>query len=153
MRRVFLLLVVALTFSITALAQVGGASTVSSPGVSPAAKTSQSSTTKTSQLTGCLAKAPVGPGYVLTNGNFKKGVAVQSKEDISAHVGHTVMLTGTWQKPTAGAAGGAGAKGDTMRTFEAASLKHISPSCPAKAATTTKSTKTAQTTTDTKSTK
>lgn len=86
---------------------------------------------KESQLTGCLAKDASGSGFMLTNGRYKKGVAVKSSEDLSAHVGHEVKLMGTWEKPTAGEAGGAGAKGETMRTFDATKLDHISDTCKA----------------------
>lgn len=82
-------------------------------------------------LTGCLAKGPEGNGYVLTNGRYKSGVAVNSDQDLSAHAGHTVKLTGSWEKPTAGAAGGAGPKGKQIRTFTATDVKHVSDTCGA----------------------
>lgn len=80
---------------------------------------------KTSQLTGCLAKDPAGQGFVLTNARYKKGIAVQSDQDLSAHIGHKVMLTGTWQNE----------KGAKLRTFTATKLKHISATCTVTATT------------------
>jgi hypothetical protein len=37
-------------------------------------------------------------------------------------------LMGTWDKPT-GEAGGAGAKGETMRSFNATKIDHVSDTC------------------------
>ncbi len=134
MKKLLLLLAVAVALSLPGLAQASGGQTESS-------KTSTTTTKKTktakegtgaakeSQLTGCLAKDAAGTGFMLTNGRYKKGVEVKSSEDLSAHVGHEVKLMGTWEKPTAGSEGGAGAKGETMRTFNATSLKHIADTC------------------------
>jgi hypothetical protein len=98
---------------------------------------------KESQLTGCLAKDSSGNGFMLTNGKYKKGVEVKSSEDLSAHVGHEVKLMGTWEKSTAGEAGGAGSKGETMRTFNASKLNHLSDTCKMAGAKSKKSDKTA----------
>jgi hypothetical protein len=46
-------------------------------------------------------------------------------------VGHEVKLTGNWQKPTAGEAGGAGPAGKTMRTFTAVKITHVADTCTA----------------------
>ncbi len=140
MKKLLLLLAIVLAFSFTALAQDTGAQGTQS-------QTTTTTTTKTKKhmkaeagqagektaakehtLTGCLAKAAEGNGYELTNGRYKKGVAVNSSEDLAAHVGHEVELTGTWEKPTSGEAG-AGPKGKEMRTFNATAVKHISDTC------------------------
>jgi hypothetical protein len=147
MKRLLLLLAVAIAFSLTAMAQ-----DTSMQGTETQSTTTTTKTTKAQQgqeaneagqsgavgtkgapkehsLTGCLAKSPEGNGYMLTNGHYKKGVMVNSSEDLSAHIGHEVKLTGTWEQPTAGEAGGAGAKGKEMRTFDATAVSHISDTC------------------------
>lgn len=92
-----------------------------------------SAATRESRLSGCIAKSADGNGFMLTNGRYKEGVAVKSSEDLGAHVGHQVRLTGTWEKPTANAAGGAGENGATMRTFSATAVKHVADTCSAAA--------------------
>ncbi len=133
MRKLLLLLAIAVAVSLPGLAQAGGSQTESSKTATTTTKKTKTAkegtAAKESQLTGCLAKDAAGTGFVLTNGRYKKGVEVKSSEDLSAHVGHEVKLMGTWEKPTAGAEGGAGAKGETMRTFNATSMKHISDTC------------------------
>ncbi len=136
MRKLLLLLAIAVAMSLPGFAQAGGGQTTTESTSTTKTKTKKSgtaasSTAKESQLTGCLAKNAEGNGFTLTTGRYKKGVEVKSSEDISAHVGHEVKLMGTWEKPTAGEKGGAGAKGETMRTFNATSLKHIADTCPA----------------------
>jgi hypothetical protein len=142
MRKLALLAAMVLAFSFTALAQdtstsksqTGTDTGMAAPkqGKKSAAGTETGTAgAKESQLTGCLAKDASGSGYTLTNGHYKKGVAVKSSEDLSAHVGHQVKLNGTWEKPTAGGEGGAGAKGQEMKTFDATKLTHISDTCPA----------------------
>ncbi len=133
MKKLLLLLAIAVALSLTGYTQTSG---TSQSGTTTGKTTTQKSTTegvgqtapKPAHLTGCLAKGPEGSGYVLTNGKYTKGVAVKSSEDISAHVGHEVKLTGTWEKPaeTTGAKEAA-----PPRTFEATSLKHISDTCTA----------------------
>ncbi len=161
MKKLLLLVAVVLAFSFTALAQDTSTSSSGSQtgtdqtttttttktkkskksggdtGAAASSDTSASGGTKGakaakgSQLTGCLAKNAEGNGFMLTNGRYKKGVEVKSSEDLSAHVGHEVQLTGTMEKPTSGEKGGAGAKGETMRTFNATAVKHISDTCTA----------------------
>ena len=135
-KKLLLLVAIALAFAMTALAQETGAA--GQAGASTTTTTTSKSTTKsttkskkgkaaagaakTHQLTGCLEKDAAGTGYMLTNARHKKGVEVKSSEDISAHVGHKVQLTGDWE--------GAGAE----KTFNATALKHISDTCTAGAA-------------------
>ncbi len=139
MRKLLLLLAVAVALSLPGFAQAGGGQTSTESTSATKTKTKKSETAastaaKESQLTGCLAKSAEGNGFMLTNGRYKKGVEVKSSEDISAHVGHEVKLMGTWEKPTAGEKGGAGTKGETMRTFNASKVDHISDTCKASGA-------------------
>lgn len=152
MKKLAMLLALAVVCSLSAFAQTGTSGTSSSSGTT--GTETQTTTTKTtkktkatkaeageskaaagakeSQLTGCLAKDAAGTGYMLTNGHYKKGVEVKSSEDISAHVGHQVKVMGTWEKPASGEA--AGAKGQEMRTFNATKLDHIADTCKTAAA-------------------
>ncbi len=146
MKKLALLVALVLAFSLSVLAQGTSATGTQESQTTTTTKTKKAKKgtaategetagatkgAKEHQLTGCLAKDPSGSGFMLTNGHYKKGVEVKSSEDLSAHVGHEVKLTGTWEKPTAGAEGGAGAKGTEMRTFNASALKHISDTCTA----------------------
>jgi Ni/Co efflux regulator RcnB len=141
MRKLLLLLAVAVAFSLSGFAQAASSGQTSTTNKDTTQTTTSKKTTKTkgagteakeSQLTGCLAKNAEGNGYVLTNGRYKKGVDVKSSEDMSAHVGHEVKLMGTWEKPPASAQK-AGTTSEP-RTFNATSLKHISDTCKASAA-------------------
>ncbi len=150
MRKLVLLLAAVVALSLTGLAQAAGQGTTGTDTqTTTTTKTTKhskhakgeeggamasSKSAKESQLTGCLAKDASGSGFMLTNGRYKKGVEVKSSEDLSAHVGHEVKLMGTWEKPTAGEQGGAGAKGETMRTFNASKVDHISDTCKASGA-------------------
>ena len=118
MRRFALLFAGVLAFSLCVMAQgtsASGTQTQSKTTKSKSEKTAAAGEAKTSQLTGCLAKDASGNGYTLTNGRYKKGVAVTSSQDISAHVGHEVRLMGTWEKPGT--------------AFTATDLKHIADTC------------------------
>lgn len=160
MRKLILLLAAAVAFSMTAFAQESGtqATTGTESTTTTTTKTTKHSKhakseeageskaqeaaeakaggeAKESQMTGCLAKDASGNGFLLTNAKHKKGVEVKSSEDLSAHVGHEVRLMGTWEKPTADAAGGgAGPKGHQMRTFNVTNVKHLADTCKASAA-------------------
>jgi hypothetical protein len=161
MKKLAILLTLAVAFSLSAFAQTGTSGTSSTSGstgtetqttttkttkktkatkadageTKGAAGSEASGSAKESQLTGCLAKDAAGSGFMLTNGRHKQGVAVTSSEDLSAHVGHEVKLMGTWEKPTSDAAGGgAGPKGHEMRSFTATKVNHIADTCKASAA-------------------
>jgi hypothetical protein len=91
MKKALLAIAVVLAFTLSMMAQTasGGA----------AKKTSASKTDGTAakhQLTGCLGAKNSEGAYVLTNGNYKKGVEVGGNDDLSKHVGHQVKLTGMW---------------------------------------------------------
>jgi hypothetical protein len=146
MRKFVILLAAVVVLSLTGLAQTSSQGTTGTETQTTTTKTTKHAkhakgeagesgamagekSAKESQLTGCLAKDASGSGYMLTNGHYKKGVEVKSAEDLSAHVGHEVRLMGTWEKETAGEAGGAGAKGKTMREFNATKVEHISDTC------------------------
>lgn len=70
---------------------------------------------KESTLTGCLSS----DAATLSNGRYKKGVKVEPADKVKDHAGHQVQLTGEWK--------GTGAD----KTFEVASVKHISDTCKA----------------------
>lgn len=149
MRKLAMLLALAVAFTMSAFAQTSSSSqgTTGSETQTTTTKTTKKSKAmkgeageskaaekaegKESQLTGCLAKDASGNGFMLTNGRHKKGVEVKSSEDLTAHVGHEVKLMGTWEKPTSGEAGGAGPKGHEMRTFNASKIDHVADTCPA----------------------
>ncbi len=68
---------------------------------------------KESTLTGCLSADETS----LSNGRYKKGVKVGPADKLKGHGGHQVELKGQWQ--------GTGAD----KSFEVASLKHLSDTC------------------------
>jgi hypothetical protein len=114
MKKLLLLAVVTLVFTVAAMAQ--GAAAGQSSSSSTTSTTTSKTANGTHQLTGCLGKDSAG-NYTLTNGKYTKGVPVKTSEDLSAHVGHKVQLTGNWE--------GTG----TTKTFDATSMKHISATC------------------------
>ncbi len=133
MKRLIMLLAVVFVFTITSMAQT---STSSSSGQSDqtSATTSKSKSKKSSSsdmggaaasetgkakknstLTGCLNS----DATMLTNGRYKNGVKVGPADKVKDHAGHQVALTGSWS--------GTGAD----KSFDVASVKHISETCSA----------------------
>ena len=163
MKRVLLVIAMALAFTWTMAAQdqAGTSSTqtttttttkkshkkAASSDTSASDTASSKSTGKSHTVTGCISKDKDANGnYTLTNGRYKKGVDVTGSDDLSAHAGHKVQLTGTWTTPG--------------KTFDETKIKHISETCTIGSAaksgdettTTTKKSKKSKTGADTSST-
>lgn len=140
MKKLVMLLALAVAFSLSGFAQAGGTSTSTSGGTSSTdtgkaskgtkAKSSGGSTdasTKSSaksgketSITGCLSSDST--PYKIANGNYKNGVELDSSDDLKAHNGHKVKAMGTWE--------GTGAD----KKFKATSVKHVSETCTVGAA-------------------
>ncbi len=144
MKKVLLLVAVALAFTLAAAAQESGTQTSSTTQTTTTktkksnaakksyqeqkesaateakeAKTGKEAKAKEKTLTGCLSAGTEPDTYKLMEG--KKSVTVTG-EDLSQHVGHEVSLTGMYEKA-------AGAK--KGREFKVVSTKHISDTCNA----------------------
>jgi hypothetical protein len=128
MRRLPLLATVVLVFGCIAMTQETGSTSNATATQSTKSKKSEAAA-QDHQLTGCLAKDSSGKGFTLTSGRYKSGVAVMSGQDLGVHVGHMVRLTGTWQEPAPGGAGGSGAAGKPIRTFTADQVERVSNTC------------------------
>jgi hypothetical protein len=141
MRKALLCIAVLLAFGLTAVAQDAGTSGQSSTSTTTTktTKTKHSKkaagdmgdmSAKSSTMTGCIEKS--GDNYMIKNGRHKKGVKVTGSDDLSAHVGHTVKLTGSWA-PTAastsatGETKGGGAKAG--REFNETKVDMVSETC------------------------
>jgi hypothetical protein len=119
MKRLLLLLAVAVAFTFTAVAQTSDTS-----------KTSKSS--KEATLTGCISAQPDSNGnYTLSNSRYKKGVEVGPTDKVKDHAGHQVKLTGTWSTMAAGetTGGGAASSGKKTKSFDATDVTMISENC------------------------
>ena len=129
MKKLLLLVAVVLAFSFTALAQAtsstgstgtqAGSEQTTTPKTKKSKKAGgemgaagETKAAKTSQVTGCLAKS--GDNYTISNAKVKDA-AVTSSEDLSAHVGHKVKLSGTWTEP--------------HKAFTATKVTHVSDTC------------------------
>src|SRR4051794_14312778 len=86
---------------------------------------SMSAKPKSSTLTGCVG----GSSGAFTGKKGTKEVPVTSSDDLSAHVGHKVKMTGTWE--------GTG----KAKSFNANKTDMVSDSCTGKAKTATTTTK------------
>ena len=136
-------MIVVLAFALCSLAQTGDSSTGGSGssmgqagasdqtgGKKGKSKSSDSmgdtSAPKATSVTGCLNGSA--GSYTLTNGRYKNGVAVTAASgvDLAPHVGHTVRLTGTWEKGSGSSAAGGTA---ASKIFNATGMKHISETC------------------------
>ena len=129
MKRLLALLTIVLAFTLVSVAQTSsGSSTGQSEQTSTTTKSKKSKKSaettgaatsesgkakKESTLTGCLSADETS----LSNGRYKKGVKVEPADKLKGHGGHQVQLKGEWK--------GTGAD----RTFEVASMKHISDTC------------------------
>ncbi|MGZ4816716.1 MAG: hypothetical protein ACXVZV_14975 [Terriglobales bacterium] len=159
MKRVLLVIAIAMAFAWTSMAQdqTGTSSSQttttttttkkshkkaasSDTGASDTASSSKSSGKKRT-VTGCVSKDKDANGnYTLSNGRYKNGVDVTGSDDLSAHAGHKVQLTGTWTTPG--------------KTFEETKVKHISETCTVGGASSASSgSETSTTTTTTKKSK
>ena len=128
MKKLVMLLALAVAFSLSGLAQTSSSGS-SSAGTSSTdtGKTTKKSAKKASDsakgstVTGCLKSD--GTPVTLTNGKYKSGVQVDTSgdttDDWAKHNGHKVQLTGAWE--------GTGAD----KKFKATSMKHISETCTA----------------------
>jgi hypothetical protein len=139
-------LVLVLAFALSTLAQTGSSSTSSDTSMGQSGTQDQTGTThkksktqtgdssmgsdtsggKATSVTGCLNGSA--GNYTLTNEHYKNGIAVTAASgvDLAPHVGHTVRLTGTWEKGSESVAAGGTA---ASKTFNATSMKHISETC------------------------
>ncbi len=82
-------------------------------------------------ITGCL-KGPNSEGvYELTNTQQKGEVEVGGSSELSAHVGHTVKLTGEWVKSGAdiGEKETAGKEDTHEHHFKVSAVEHIAAGC------------------------
>ena len=144
-------LVVVLMFAVAAWAYQGSYET--STKASTPAKTSTASTTKStththaaaagpkeSTMTGCLSGPNAEGAYLLKNGHYRKGMEVGGTDDLKAHVGHKVKLTGTWAKSGSeiGETEPAGEKEGKEKHFKVSKVGMISETCSAHGAATTK---------------
>jgi hypothetical protein len=137
MKKLAMLLAVVFAFAFTSMAQTSTSSSQSdqtsattskskskkgsSSDMSEGAAASDTSAGKTgkakknSTLTGCLNS----DATMLTNGHYKNGVKVGPEDKVKEHANHQVSLTGQW----------AGSGAD--KSFEVASVKHLSETCTA----------------------
>jgi Protein of unknown function (DUF5818) len=80
------------------------------------------------RLKGCVESQ--GGQYVLET---RKGKAIAlTGEDVSAHAGHEVALTGNWEKSGAASNSSTANAGTSERTFNVTNVKMISDTCTAK---------------------
>ena len=135
MKKLVMLLALAVAFSLSGFAQTSSGSTTGGTSSTDTGKTSTKKSSKkamasdsdtaksgkSSTVTGCL-KSDAQP-VTLTNGKYKKGVEVDTSadttDDFAKHNGHKVQLTGAWE--------GTGAD----KKFKATSMKHIAETCTA----------------------
>jgi hypothetical protein len=134
MKKTLLLLAMLLAFTLTSVAQTSSSSSMGQSDQTTTPKKSKKSAASSDQtgatsdtgtktgtakkeatVTGCLSS----DASTISNGHYKKGVKVEPADKVKDHAGHQVQLTGEWK--------GTGAD----KTFEVASLKHISDTCKA----------------------
>lgn len=121
------IMIIVCSFVSTAMLLAQGAGTAASNGGSG------------ESVTGCLAKGAAGHDFMLTNARHPKGVAVTSKQDLSAGIGHIVTLAGSWGVfPTTNAGGkmSIGANGQVTMTnmsqvFTATKVIRVGNACTA----------------------
>ena len=94
MKKAILTLGLVLAFSLAMLAQAAPSESKSKSGKKAAAAAGATTTS----ISGCLSGPNDEGAYVLKNGRYRKGVEVGGSDNLKAHVGHKVKLTGTWAK-------------------------------------------------------
>ena len=127
MKKLVMLLALAIAFSLSGFAQTSSSDSSSSGTQSTdtgktskkAKKASSDGAGKSSSITGCLKSDA--SSTTIANGKHKDGVAVDTSadttDDWAKHNGHKVQLMGTWE--------GTGAD----KKFKATSMKHIAETC------------------------
>ena len=120
MKRALLCLAACLAFAIAGAAQ-SGTSGQDTSGQTPSKHHHKAGGDTGNSITGCVEKTD--GGYAIKHG--KKTVNVTGSDDLSAHVGHTVTLAGSWGE--AAASGGDKSfneTGVTMVSETCGSMKH-----------------------------
>jgi hypothetical protein len=116
MKKVLALLAVVLAMTITSAAQTSSSAAGQSDQTTPSK--SKASASKAATMTGCISAQPDASGnYTLSNDQYKQGVKIGPADKVKEHAGHQVTLNGQWSD----------AGGD--KSFDVASVKHISPTC------------------------
>jgi hypothetical protein len=137
MKKLVLLMVVILAFAITMVAQTGSSESAEHTHHKGAKMAAGGAGT----LTGCLSGPNDEGAYLLTNAKGKK-IEVGGSDDLKAHVGHEVKLTGTWaksgaeigeneknEKDEAAEKGEKHEKGEMERHFKVTKIDHVSDTC------------------------
>ena len=98
MKKVLFLAVITLfALPLALAAQDTGAGQGGGSGATMGGKKAGSKMATGNTTTGCIEKS--GDGYVLKNKKYPEGVKVTGSDDLSAHVGHRVSLSGNWTTP------------------------------------------------------
>lgn len=133
MKRGLLPIITAMLFAVTAFAQAGSQGTTSSPSSSSSPAMGQESgmssgsmgKMKSHKIEGCVEQA--NGQYVLET---KKGKQIAlTGEDVAAHAGHTVVLTGTWAGNNNMSGAASNSKGMGENAFDVTNVKMVSHSC------------------------
>jgi hypothetical protein len=99
MKKTLFCLAATCMFAMSGLAQSGSSATSSGTQTTTTEKPSTSTkaqSTKAKTLTGCIEAGSEANEYMLKTGSSKKPIELISSEDLKAHVGHTVKVTGNW---------------------------------------------------------
>jgi len=135
-----MMLVLMLAACLSAMAQTTPASGQSAPTAGqtnpasaqtePSAGQSTPTSDKTTSITGCISES--GGKYLITDKGHPSGVQLMSSDDLKAHVGHKVRVSGTLDA-SAGSSQAAGAQtGDTSSAvLKVSNMKMISEHCEA----------------------
>jgi len=130
MRKLMLCFSVLLFFAVYGVAQ--GSTSSSGTNTTKSKKAASSKTAGGEhQVTGCLAGPNDEGVYTITNGRHTKGLKVGGNDDLKSHVGHKVMLTGTWasaadigEKPS-----GSAQNEKNEKYLKVSTIKHVAESC------------------------
>ncbi len=138
MRKFALCFAVLLFFAVSGVAQGNmGQSSSSDQSTTSTTKSKKAKSSKAGggehQVTGCLAGPNDEGVYTLTNGRYTKGLEVGGNDELKSHVGHKVMLTGTWGSAAdiGEKASGTAENEKTEKHLKVSSIKHVADSCSA----------------------
>ncbi|HXE91849.1 MAG TPA: hypothetical protein VNK82_12905 [Terriglobales bacterium] len=122
LRYAFIVCTLVLSVAVTLAAQQAD-----QPSDKPAAKPTQAKATSPAPeektLVGCLTGPDASGAYTLTNPAGNKPVQLVSTEDLKAHVGHQVKVSGQWEEAAA-------AGGKAEKKWKADKVEMMSATCP-----------------------
>jgi len=125
MKKTLFCLAATCMFAMSSLAQTSATSSGTQSTTTGSQSTKKAGAAKEKTLTGCIEAGSEANEYVLKTGSSKKPIELMSSEDLKAHVGHTVKVTGKWSSEASEKKEMGGSSSEQAEHKEAAGAHHF----------------------------